>query len=323
MNKKIFGTLFFSQFAVITGVGIVVPLLPVYAHELGASGFLIGMIFGVFAISRSCFLPYFGRLSDIKGRKPFILAGLMSYSLISIAFMFSTGIFSLIFIRFIQGIASAMIMPVVQAYVGEIAPIGKEGFIMGLLNISVFASLSFGPVAGGIIKDHFNLQSSFAAMGIFAFIGFLLALFFLPPVSQEKSVYRKCAPVKWNQLLKDRELTGLFIFRFSYTTCIGIIWAFLPVFADIEFGLSSSLIGILIMLGVFINGVMQVPMGYIADRANRRTMILLGGIITTFAMYSFEWAGGFWGLFFCQYCFWNWRRNCNARNFGNRRYKRQ
>ena len=47
MDKKIFAALFSSIFAAVTGVGIVVPLLPVYAHHMGAGGFLIGMIFGV------------------------------------------------------------------------------------------------------------------------------------------------------------------------------------------------------------------------------------------------------------------------------------
>ena len=73
LDKKIFGTLFFSIFTAVTGVGIVVPLLPVYAHDLGASGLYIGLIFGVFSLSRTVFLPYFGRLSDKKGRKPFIV----------------------------------------------------------------------------------------------------------------------------------------------------------------------------------------------------------------------------------------------------------
>ncbi|MBW2584501.1 MAG: MFS transporter, partial [Deltaproteobacteria bacterium] len=70
LDKKIFGTLFFSIFATVTGVGIVVPLLPIYAHDLGASGLYIGLIFGAFSMSRTVFLPWFGRLSDIKGRKP-------------------------------------------------------------------------------------------------------------------------------------------------------------------------------------------------------------------------------------------------------------
>ena len=67
-DRKIFGTLFFSIFTAVTGVGIVVPLLPVYARDLGASGLYIGLIFGAFSLSRTLFLPYFGRLSDKKGR---------------------------------------------------------------------------------------------------------------------------------------------------------------------------------------------------------------------------------------------------------------
>ncbi len=130
LNKKIFGALFFSIFAVVTGVGIVVPLLPVYAHDLGASGLTIGLIFGAFSLSRTAFMPYFGRLSDKKGRKPYIMAGLIGYALISIAFIASEDVQALIFFRFIQGIASAMIMPIAQAYIGDITPAGREGTTM-------------------------------------------------------------------------------------------------------------------------------------------------------------------------------------------------
>ena len=161
LDKKIFGTLFFSIFAAVTGVGVVVPLLPIYAHDLGASGLYIGMIFGSFSLSRTFFLPYFGRLSDKKGRKPYILAGLFAYFIISIGFIFSKNVESLIIIRFIHGIASAMIMPVVQAYVGDITPRGQEGFVMGLFNLAMFSGLSLGPLIGGVINDHFNLQYTF------------------------------------------------------------------------------------------------------------------------------------------------------------------
>ena len=52
-NAKIFITLFFAIFATVTGVGIVVPLLPVYAKTLGAGGFFIGLIFGIFSFIRA------------------------------------------------------------------------------------------------------------------------------------------------------------------------------------------------------------------------------------------------------------------------------
>ena len=295
-DKKIFATIFFSIFTSVTGVGIVVPLLPVYAHNLGATGLYISLIFGAFSLSRTFLLPYFGRTSDRKGRKPFIVAGLLGYTLVSIAFMFSSDVNSLIAIRFLQGMASAMIMPVAQAYIGDITPEGSEGFYMGLFNLSLFLSLSIGPIAGGVISDKFSLNSAFASMGILAFIGCMLSLFLLPPVNSEKVARRDRSPALITGLLKDRVVAGLFILRLCYIFCIGIIWCFLPVYVDLEFGFSGSLIGILVMLGVCISGMLQVPMGLLADRLNKKYMIISGCLIIVYAIYSFSWAEGFWDI---------------------------
>ncbi len=302
-DKKIFCTLFFSLTATITGVGIVVPLLPVYAHDLGASGFYIALIFSSFSLSRSFFLPYFGRQSDKKGRKPFIVIGLLGYTIISLAFIFSKNVETLIVIRFVQGIASAMIMPVTQAYVGDITSAGKEGFSMGLFNISVFFGLSIGPLAGGVISDTFNLDAAFGCMGIFAFAAFVLSFLLLPPARLERGVIQAKPPADWGLLLKDTKILGLLIFRFAYTGCIGIIWSFLPVFAGTRFSFSSSTIGILIMLSVFISGLMQTPMGYIADRFNRRIMVISGGLVTGYGILRLGWAEGFWDMFIADVLF--------------------
>jgi len=296
-DKKIFAVLFFSIYVSVTGVGIVVPLLPVYAYELGASGLYIGLVFGAFSLSRTFFLPYFGRLSDKKGRKPLIVAGLLAYALISVGFILSKNVETLIIIRFIQGISSAMLIPVIQAYVGDITPEGSEGLSMGMFNMSMFFGLSVGPLAGGMINEHFSLNTSFLCMGILAFLGFSLCLFLLPPTKSERAVSRKKEVVSWKKLLRDRDLVGLFFFRFAYAACVGVVWGFLPVLADSEFHLSSSYIGILVMLGVFIAGVMQAPMGYMADRFNKRIMILIGGFIIAFAILLFNWADGFGDLF--------------------------
>ncbi len=287
IDKKIFGTLFFSIFVTVTGVGIVVPLLPVYAHELGAGGLAIGFIFGSFALSRTFFLPYFGRLSDRKGRKRLIVFGLFSYAWLSLAFMLAQNVTSLVIIRFFQGIASSMMMPAIQAYVGDITPQGQEGFTMGFFNMSIFFGLSLGPVLGGGIKDYWGLNASFLSMGILSLIGFFLSLSFLPPSQEEKVVRKHRVPLPWKTLLQDREIIGLFCFRLNYTACIGIIWGFLPVFADTQFSLSSSNIGFLVMLGVFISGVIHLPMGYIADRISRRMMIVFGGLLVAGGMIWF------------------------------------
>lgn len=293
INKKIFGTLFFSLLATITGVGIVVPLLPVYARHEGASGLYIGLIFGAFSISRTFLLPLFGRLSDRKGRKPFIIIGLVSYALVSVAFILFTEVTHLIVIRFFQGIASAMVMPVIQAYVGDITPAGREGFVMGLFNMSLFFGLSLGPVVGGVINDHFSLQAAFVCMGILALVGTGLSSWLLP-TTRDEAVFRKGRPpLAWRAIIGDRVILGLFAFRLVYTASIGVIWGFLPVLADISFNLTSSQIGILVMLGVLVSGLIQTPMGYMADRISRKAMVLAGGSLAGFAVLSFQWASNY------------------------------
>lgn len=303
LDKKIFAVLFFSIFGAVLGVGIVVPLLPVYAHTLGSSGVYIGLIFGSFSLSRTFFLPYFGRQSDIRGRKPFIVAGLLAYAIISIAFIYSASVEALIVVRFIQGIASAMIMPVTQAYIGDITPTGREGFLMGLFNMAMFAGLGFGPVMGGFINDRFGLNTTFLCMGALTFIGCLLSCCLLPPTRSEHVIRSQVKPVDWIFLLRAPQIIGLFGFRFAHAACIGIIWGFLPVMAASDFSMSSASIGIVVTLGVLVSGVVHVPMGYLSDRLSKVLLMVIGGVIISFSVLFFQWSRGFWDIFWINIAF--------------------
>jgi len=280
-NLRIFITLFSAVFVTTMGAGLVAPLLPVYAHELGAGAFQIGLIFGAFSLTRSIFVPYFGKLSDRKGKKPLLTAGLFFYFLISLLYTWSESVETLILLRLGQGFASAMILPVAQAYVGLITPAQKEGQVMGLFNISLYGGLSIGPIIGGVVSDWFNIKLSFLSMSALTLVGFLLCLTLLPAEkveSKEKPlISRKSIP--YLKLMRVPIVFSLFTFRACFTTCIGITWTFLPLLASTKLGLSSSAIGVLVMINVFVAGLFQAPMGYIADRLNKGFLVIGGGIV--------------------------------------------
>ena len=106
-------------------MGIVAPLLPVYAQHFGATGLYIGLVFASFSITRTIFLPVVGNLSDKIGRKIFITSGLFLFSLASIGYIFASNITLLILTRMLQGAAAAMVIPIALAYMGKNSPKGK------------------------------------------------------------------------------------------------------------------------------------------------------------------------------------------------------
>ena len=295
LNLKIFSTLFVAIFVTAMGAGFVAPLLPIYAHELGAGGFQVGLIFGAFSLTRTIFVPYFGKLSDRKRRKPLITTGLFLYFLVSLFYAVSKSVEALILLRLGQGFASAMVLPVAQAYVGDMISPGQEGRVMGLFNISLFGGLSAGPVMGGLIKDWINIQASFTGMGILTFSGFLLCLFMLPAEGVEKSNDPDAGkkPTDYMDLIKIPSVFSIFIFRTCFTTCIGITWTFLPLLASTRIGLSSSAIGLVVMVNVLISGLLQAPMGYAADRFSKRSLTLFGGFMGLCAMLCLDHADSF------------------------------
>jgi MFS family permease len=275
LKRRIFVVLFFSVFSSMLGVGIIVPLLPVYAESLGASGFWIGFIFSGFAISRSIFMPIVGRWSDERGRKVFIATGLLLYAAISLGFILSDSIADLVTVRLIQGFSAAMIIPIAFAYIGDISPRNSEGGYIGTFSVSLFAGFGLGPLVGGVLKDHFGLDADFYAMGGLCLFAFLLVLFCLPELNLHRDVER---PHPYREIMRSSVTKGLVIFRFSNALARGLLLTFVPFFAHVALGLTASQIGIILSSNILLTSVLQAPFGYLADRLTRRGLVFWGNL---------------------------------------------
>ncbi|MCK5554489.1 MAG: MFS transporter [Deltaproteobacteria bacterium] len=273
MKRRVFVVLFFSIFASMLGNGIIVPLLPIYAEGLGASGFWIGVIFSGFAISRSIFMPIVGRWSDKRGRKVFIATGLFIYAIISLGYILSDSVADLVTVRAIQGFSAAMIIPIAFAYIGEISPKDKEGSYLGLFSISLFAGFGLGPLLGGILHDQFGLDADFYAMGGLCWLAFFLVLLLLP----ELHLYRKFEhPRSYIEIIRSPVTKGLLFFRFSTAFTRGLLITFLPLFAHSSLGLTSSQTGIILSSNILLTSLLQAPFGHMADRFTRRGLVFWG-----------------------------------------------
>ena len=177
MIKNAFPILALSIFSSMLGVGIVAPLLPLYAENLGATGIWIGIIFASFSISRTIIMPIVGWLSDRRGRKLFLCIGLLSYAIVSLGYIWADSVSQLTLVRLINGATAGMILPIAQAYVGDISPEGEEGKWMGYFNAAFFTGFGFGPLLGGVLTDHFGMNVAFSTMGGLNLLAFLIVAF--------------------------------------------------------------------------------------------------------------------------------------------------
>lgn len=292
MNIRAFVVLVGSMFISMMGMGIVTPFLPSYATSMGASGLQVGLIQSAFNITGIFVLVHVGRFSDRYGRKPFLCGGLTVLAIASFGMMTATDPAHLILWRFVQGLGAAAHLPIAQACLGDITPEGSEGRWMGHFNSVLFAGMGAGPLLGGVIDDLFGMKMSFLVMAGLNILGLVATLLFL------KEMPRKTATAGHTSmltLLKSRVMQGVFIYRLTVGIGTASLMAFLPLFADVRLGLSSLLIGIILATRTPAS-IIQSYTGHLADKWDRRSMIIWGGVASVAAIVLLPFSSGFWAL---------------------------
>ena len=274
------------------GLGIIWPLVPVYAVELGAQGLQVGLIIASFNVARTLTNPLAGRLSDRWGRKAFIALGLLLYALVSVFYVMSTQVATLILVRLLHGFTSVLVVPVAMALAADIAPKQRLGRYMGTLNMAVMLGLGAGPLLGGFIRDYFGMSVAFFTMGGLALSTCIGVLAFLPGTKQVKTSKgtQRVLPIK--HLLNHRVIQGLFLLRFFVAAGQGSVYTFLPLLA-IGMQFSSSQVGIILGINIFLIAILQRICGDLADRLNPKYLIIPGTFISGLAVAGIPFVDGF------------------------------
>jgi MFS family permease len=276
------------------GTGIISPLLPLYAENMGASATWIGIIFAGFSISVTVVTPIAGRLSDRRGRKLFLGTGLLAIAIVSLGYIWAESALQLTIVRLIHGAASGMTLPIAQAYIGDIAPEGEEGKWMGYFNAAFFTGFGIGPFMGGILSDHFGMSTAFLTMGSLSLLSFLTVFFFLPEIKPKKTASRP--QTSYKKIITSRMVRGLFSFRLAFSLGRGAFAAFLPILAAASLGLSPTLTGVLLAVNILLMSLLGMYGGNIADRLNRKTMVIAGSLANLTFLALVPLAGNFWQL---------------------------
>ena len=297
MNRAI-KVLLLSVFVAMLGLGIVSPIMPLYAESLGATYTQVGLLSSAWSTSRLIFSAPAGRLSDSTSKKKVIVAGLLVYAVVSLMYVFAWDFNSLLSFRFIHGLGSAMTMPIAMAYAAELSPEGEEGRYMGTMTFAMFGGMGFGPLLGGSLTDMFSMSAPFYTMSGLTSLSLALVLLFLPDLGSTTYTADKPKP-SFRRVLSNRVLLASFVFRAVNALGRGSIMGFLAIFmttavADGGLGLSVTAAGTVLSVGQLSGAVLQRPCGELADRYDKNKLIIMGGLVAVVGMAMFPFTNSFW-----------------------------
>lgn len=148
-NKKSLAILFFTMVVIMLGFGMVIPVMPFFIKQFGASGKELGALMAVYGITQFIFAPIWGSLSDRLGRKPILMVGVFGNAVAQLFFGLSSELWMLYAARALSGILSAATLPTAMAYVGDTTTQEQRGGGMGIIGASMGIGMVLGPGLGG------------------------------------------------------------------------------------------------------------------------------------------------------------------------------
>lgn len=270
--------IFLTVFIDLAGFGLILPILPYYAQELGAGGLGFGALIGVYSLMQFLATTLLGRLSDRVGRRPILLVSML-VSLAGYVVFTVAGSYPVLFLaRTISGFSAGNIS-VAQAYIADITSAADRSRGMGLIGAAFGLGFIVGPALGGVAGHYGGPAAVGLTAAALCVVNLVSAYAILPEsLKEEHRVARRLFDVEHLRAgLRDPQLGplllvfGLIPFGFS-----GFMVG-LPLYAGVTFGWGERELGwffaIIGMMAALVQGWL---FGKVARRTGDRALAIAG-----------------------------------------------
>ena len=263
---------YLPTFLMHVGWGMIIPILPLFAMELGANVAMAGFIVAIKGFGPLIFNIPGGMAMTRMGNRRFLLLSTGAILVAGFLTGFSTSVAMLAILTFFIGGLQTVWMMSRVAYVRSVVPIHQRGraisAIGGISRIGAFV----GPIIGGLLGKRFSLASVFFAQACFVASVFLL---FLPQRKYAEQLLPQKAEGKplaaVGRMIRDHKRSFLTVglVTIAFQAVRSAKQAIFPLWGD-AIGLDVAAIGLIMGLSSAIDMTLFLPAGYVMDRWGRK-----------------------------------------------------
>lgn len=259
--------------------GSVVPVLPLYiVDSRGGSGFDVGLVFAFSAVATLLARPYAGQAAQRFGSRNIMVAGCLLAAVVGLGYTLSPGMIGLLAIRFVMGLAEAMVFTAGAVWIVALAPEDRRAEIVGYYGLSMWSGWTIGPLIGLWLKV--------PAVWWFAALAPVLAMVVLllvsPPQPQRGAVSRRLIPP--TVLMPGFALA---LAAFGYAALTGFIALYLG-----ERGIANGAAMLSVFAAAYV--IVRIFAGRIPDRVGPRPVVAFCGVAVAAGLVLLTAAPNWW-----------------------------
>jgi MFS transporter, DHA1 family, tetracycline resistance protein len=262
------------------GFGIVIPVLPFYALEFGASPLQVTVLIASFSATQLAAAPIWGRVSDRRGRRPLLIAGLFASAVSYLIFGLATSLLMLLASRIAAGAAGGTIS-VAHAYVADTTSAEQRAHGLGLIGAAAGLGVMLGPAIGGFFSRYGLGMPGYVAAALCT-LNAIAAIVLLPESRTREHAAQtargEAATLRgWARAMVRYPLSLLFGVYFLTITSFAAMTALLALFLAARFGLGAQAMGLIFALAGAVTVVVRgVVLGRLVRRFGEPTTVRIG-----------------------------------------------
>lgn len=290
----------------ITGLGIIIPVMPKLIGQLTGEGLSVASEYGgwltfAYAFMQFIFAPILGNLSDKYGRRPVLLLSLLGFGIDYLFLAFAPSIFWLFVGRIIAGIAGAS-MTTAMAYIADVSTPEKRAQNFGLIGAAFGLGFIIGPVLGGVLGQ-FGTRIPFFAAAALALLNFLYGYFILPEslTKENRRPFNFKTANAWASLSRLKRypkvlsLAGALILVYLASYALQSVWTYYNMY---KFGWTEALVGYSLgFVGITIAVVQGGLIRIIIPKLGQERSLYIGLALYSFGYILFAFASESWMMF--------------------------